>query len=126
MSDAVAPDAALPEARDLHALRARIRAFSEARQWEGFHVPKNLAMSVAIEAAELMEPFQWLTPEAAARVQDDPVARAHVAQEMADVAIYLIRLADVMGVDLGAAIEAKLKVNERRFPIVDGPSGFDG
>jgi dCTP diphosphatase len=110
----------IPASHDLGALTARIRAFSEARKWEGFHVPKNLAMSVAIEAAELMEPFQWLTPDEALALRDDPDARAHVAQEMADVAIYLLRLSDVLGVDLGEAIEAKLVVNEKRFPVAAG------
>jgi dCTP diphosphatase len=103
--------------RDLEALRLEIRAFAEARGWERFHLPKNLAMSVAIEAAELMEPFQWLTADEASCLPDDPVALAHVSQEMADVAIYLIRMADVLGVDLGAAILAKLRVNEGRFPV---------
>jgi dCTP diphosphatase len=105
------------DANDLRSLERIIRRFSEEREWEAFHVPKNLVMALAVEAAELMEPFQWLTPEEAGALKEDPEAMERLGGEMADVAIYLIRLADVMGVDLGQAITAKVRRNDERFPV---------
>lgn len=106
-----------PEA-DLNQIRLRIRAFAEAREWERFHTPKNLAMALAVEAAELMEPLQWLTTDEAAEVgTSDPETLAAVTDELADVAIYLVRLADVLGVELPAAIDRKLERNAERFPV---------
>lgn len=99
----------------LTSLRDRIRAFADARQWEQFHTPKNLAMALAVEAAELMEHFQWLTPE-----QSRALGRRDkrgVAKEIADVLIYLVRLADVLGVDPLAAARAKLRANARKYPV---------
>ena len=92
----------------------RLRAFAYERDWERFHTPKNLAASVAIEAAELQEIFQWLTDQESAMLNKDQTAAA--AHEIADVAIYLIRLADRLGVDIPAAISAKIVENERRYP----------
>lgn len=103
---------------DLRRIAARVRAFAEARDWEVFHTPKNLVMALAVEAAELMEPFQWLTPEEAAGLREnDPDTLAAVSEELADVAIYLVRLSDVLGVDLAEAISAKLEANSARFPV---------
>lgn len=93
-----------------------VRAFAHARDWEHFHTPKNLAMALIVEVAELVEQFQWLTAQEAFDRTRDPETRAAVADEMADVAIYLIRLADVAEVDLGAAVAAKMKLNNERFP----------
>jgi dCTP diphosphatase len=107
----------IPKSQDLRALTELVREFAEARDWEQFHTPKNLAMALAVEAAELMEPLQWLTPEEATAVRDDPRILAHLSEEMADVAIYLIRMADVLGVDLGEAIEAKVGRNSARYPV---------
>jgi dCTP diphosphatase len=107
----------IPESQDLRALTRLVREFADARDWEQFHTPKNLAMALAVEAAELMEPLQWLTPDEATAVRDDPTALAHLSEEMADVAIYLIRMADVLGVDLGGAIEAKVGKNAARYPV---------
>lgn len=111
---------------DLPALTERLRSFAAAREWEPFHTPKNLAMAVSVEAAELMEVFQWLTPEESADVAADAEALAAVSGEMADVAIYLIRLADVLGVDLAEAVERKIERNEERFPVdaVRGRAGL--
>jgi dCTP diphosphatase len=102
---------------DLASLTALIREFSQAREWEQFHTPKNLAMALSVEAAELMEHFQWLTPEEAAALGDDPAALRELSSEMADVAIFLLRMADVLGVNLGTAIREKVEQNERRFPV---------
>ena len=96
-------------------LQRRLRDFAGARDWEPFHTPKNLAMALAGEVGELLEIFQWLTPEQAAQVMGSDRAQ-DVADELADVFIYLARLADVLGVDLAAVADAKLDRNERRFP----------
>lgn len=96
-------------------VQARHRAFVEARDWEQFQTPKNLAMALTGEVGELVEIFQWLTAEEAATVMDGPRAQ-DVRDELADVFIYLSRLADVLGVDLGAAALQKLDRGEIRYP----------
>jgi dCTP diphosphatase len=102
---------------DLRALAREIRSFAEARDWGVYHTPKNLVMALAVEASELMEPFQWLTPDEAAGVRDDQATLEAVEEEVADVAIYLIRLADILGIDVAAAVRRKLAANEVRFPV---------
>jgi dCTP diphosphatase len=97
------------------ALKLRLRDFSAARDWEQFHTPKNLAMALAGEVGELLEIFQWLTPEEAATVMEGDRA-TDVEDELADVLIYLVRLADMLDIDLAKAAEAKLDRNEQRFP----------
>jgi NTP pyrophosphatase (non-canonical NTP hydrolase) len=99
----------------LDELRARVRAFAEARAWERYHTPKNLATALAVEAAELLEPFQWLTPEESAALDD--ARREAVRQEIADVLIYLTRLADLLDIDLLAAAADKLALNARKYPL---------
>jgi NTP pyrophosphatase (non-canonical NTP hydrolase) len=97
-------------------LRERLRQFAAERDWEQFHVPKNLAMSVAIEAAEIMEHFQWLTPDESAALPASQ--RAAVAHEIADVLLYLVRLADVLDIDpLEAALD-KMAINAHKYPVV--------
>jgi dCTP diphosphatase len=99
----------------LETLRAGINAFVAERDWDQFHNPKNLAMSMAIEAAEVMEHFQWLTPAEAA---DLPAGtRDEVALECADVLLYLLRLTDKLGIDLAAAAEKKLVLNAQKYPV---------
>jgi NTP pyrophosphatase (non-canonical NTP hydrolase) len=107
---------------DLDELTLRLRDFARARDWERFHTPKNLAMALVAEAGELIEHFQWLTPEESSELAHDPEALAEVADEMADVAIYLLRLADVLGVDLAGAVRRKIQRNEGRFPAEPGAS----
>ena len=97
-------------------LRQRVAEFVAARDWEQFHVPKNLSMSIAVEAAELMEHFQWLTHEQAAAAMQDEAKRADVTDELADVLIYALGLANTLDVDVSTAILSKLERNERRFP----------
>ena len=93
----------------------RIRKFRDERDWMQFHDPKNLAVSIAIEAAELLEHFQWKDKEeAAAHVSEN---RESIADEIADVAIYLFELADNLGVDLNKAIHTKLDKNEAKYPV---------
>ncbi|MDP3966716.1 MAG: nucleotide pyrophosphohydrolase [Nocardioides sp.] len=94
----------------------RIREFAVARDWERFHTPKNLAMALVGEAGELAAELQWLTSEESADAADPGPLRDRVSAEMADVAIYLLRLADVLDVDLAQAVSDKLDVNEERFP----------
>jgi len=93
-----------------------IRAFAAERDWTQFHSPKNLAMALTGEVGELVEIFQWMTEDASRRAGDDPATAKHVRQELADVLIYLVRLADVLGVDLDAAVRDKLADNARRYP----------
>jgi NTP pyrophosphatase (non-canonical NTP hydrolase) len=99
---------------DLDALRERIRRFARERDWEKFHAPKNLASALIVEAAELLEHFQWMTVEQSRRL--DEAAMREVEREMADVFIYLIRLSDVLGVDLLEAARRKVEINEQKYP----------
>ncbi|GAA5158577.1 nucleotide pyrophosphohydrolase [Amycolatopsis dongchuanensis] len=96
---------------------SRLREFAAARDWERYHTPKNLVMALSGEVGELTALFQWLTPEESARALEDADLAANVHDELADVVLYLLRLADVLGVDLLAAAEAKLDRNEHRFPV---------
>jgi dCTP diphosphatase len=96
-------------------LQAVLREFAVERDWEQFHLPKNLVIALLAEAGELAEPFQWLTAEQADEIMRSPRA-TDVEDELADVAIYLLRLADVLGVDLREAVERKLERNRSRFP----------
>jgi len=95
-------------------LKTRLREFAVVRDWEQFHSPKNLAMALIVEAAELVEHFQWLTEEQSATLPSDK--HAEVEQELADIQIYLIRLADRLNIDLEQAVNAKIALNERRYP----------
>lgn len=105
---------------DLAELTAALRTFAEERDWEKFHTPKNLAVSVAIEAAELLELVQWKTDEELASFLQTDEGRAALSDELADVLIYLVRLADVTGVDLRVAADEKIGRNHGRFPTA-GP-----
>ena len=101
---------------DLPALRRRLAEFAAARNWQPYHTPKNLVAALAVEAAELQEIFQWLTPEESTRVMDDPDSAHRVTDEVADVLAYLLQLCEVLGIDPLAALDAKIDRNERRFP----------
>ncbi|SKA37917.1 NTP pyrophosphatase, house-cleaning of non-canonical NTPs [Marinactinospora thermotolerans DSM 45154] len=97
-------------------LQELLADFADRRDWEPYHTPKNLAMALTGEAGELAAEFQWLTEEESRRVMDDPAKAEAVRLEMADVLSYLLRLADVLGVDLEQALRDKVAINERRFP----------
>jgi NTP pyrophosphatase (non-canonical NTP hydrolase) len=99
----------------LRDLRDELRAFAAARDWDQFHSPRNLATALAVEAAELLEPFQWLTEEQSRALP--PETRAAVEEEMADVLLYLVRLADRLDVDLAAAARAKILRNAEKYPV---------
>jgi NTP pyrophosphatase (non-canonical NTP hydrolase) len=101
---------------DIEELTATIREFARERDWERFHTPKNLAMALSVEVAELVEVFQWLTPEESAALVDASEGRAAIEDEVADIAIYLLRLADVLGIDVAATTAAKIGRNASRFP----------
>jgi NTP pyrophosphatase (non-canonical NTP hydrolase) len=124
---APAQDAGAPEPRDLRALQRRLAAFAAARRWGPFHTPKNLAAALSVEASELLEIFQWLTPEQAARVMDDPGSAFRVRDEVADVLAYLLQFCMALGVDPLEALAAKIERNETRFPVPgegEGPASF--
>ena len=99
---------------DLLTLRDDLRAFALARDWAPFHSPKNLATALAVEAAELLEHFQWLTEEQSRALGD--AQRVEVGHEAADVLLYLIQLADQLGIDLAAAARRKMEMNALKHP----------
>ena len=100
---------------EIQNLAAEIKKFADARDWEQFHTPKNLSMAVAGKAGELVAEFQWLTAEQSTRSNMSQEKLKDVELEIADVAIYLIRLADVLGVDISEVVRKKLAINESRF-----------
>ncbi len=99
---------------DLIEIRDQVRQFAAERDWDQFHSPKNLAMALSVEAAELLEHFQWLSPEQSTEL---PAAkRKQVAQEMSDVLVYLVRLADKLDIDLLQETKQKLVLNAEKYP----------
>jgi NTP pyrophosphatase (non-canonical NTP hydrolase) len=110
----------MPSANDANTTVAQLRQliadFVAERDWSQFHSPKNISMALAIEAAELMEHFQWLTPEASRQIVDDPAKLAEVADEIADVVGYSMALANELGVDLSTAIRTKMIKNAQKYP----------
>jgi NTP pyrophosphatase (non-canonical NTP hydrolase) len=101
--------------RDLVELRDRLRTFAQQRDWEQFHSPKNLAMALIAEAAEIVEHFQWLTEKESENLPGDK--RSLVADELADVLVYLVRIADKLDIDLLAAATEKIRRNEAKYPV---------
>ncbi|WP_441251695.1 nucleotide pyrophosphohydrolase [Kitasatospora sp. McL0602] len=106
-------------------LQRRLTEFAAAREWQQFHVPKNLAAALSVEAGELLEIFQWLTPEQAAAVMDDSENAHRVRDEVADVLAYLLQFCTSVGVDPAAALAAKIERNELRFPVPGRGAGGD-
>jgi dCTP diphosphatase len=104
-----------PATDSLEDLRTKLDAFAAARDWDQFHNPKNLAMALTAEAGELLEHFQWLTPDQAANLPPD--TREAVALECADVLLFLIRLADKLNIDLADAARRKLELNAQKYPV---------
>lgn len=100
---------------EIDALQNEIRAFADDRKWEIFHTPKNLSMAVAGEAGELVAEFQWLTAEESTRSSLAASKLEAIELEIADVAIYLFRLADVLKVDLASVMRKKIEINQSRF-----------
>ncbi|MCK9532285.1 MAG: nucleotide pyrophosphohydrolase [Gammaproteobacteria bacterium] len=102
---------------DLNHVKAQLRAFAEERDWDQFHNPKNLVMALAGECGELLALFQWLTPEQAAEIAQDAAKFRAVEDEVADVFIYLVRLADKLGVDLERIVARKMAQNAAKYPV---------
>lgn len=101
---------------DQQAWSERLRAFAAERDWERYHTPKNLVMAMSVEMAELIEPFQWLTAEESCQLFDDAAQRQAVEEEMADVLLYLLRLADIAKIDLDRAMSDKMVKNAQKYP----------
>jgi NTP pyrophosphatase (non-canonical NTP hydrolase) len=99
---------------DLESLRDLVRQFADERDWDKFHTPKNLATALAVEASELLEPFQWLT--SGDKNELDEGKQAAIRHEMADVLLYLVRLADKLDVDLYRACLEKIDINRAKYP----------
>lgn len=100
--------------KELDELRQRLRNFATERDWDQFHSPKNLSMALSVEASELVECFQWLTEEQSRNLTADQ--RAAVIDEIADIQLYLVRLADKLNVDIPSAIHQKILKNEAKYP----------
>lgn len=100
--------------QELHELKAALRRFAEEREWRQFHTPKNLAASISIEAAELLEHFQWLTDEQSSQLS--PEQLQDVGHEIADVLIYLLQLSDRLGIDPVEAARNKVAINAAKYP----------
>ena len=100
--------------QDLDQLQAYLRQFAKDREWDQFHSPKNLSMALSVEISELLENFQWLTEEQSYNL--DEQQRAAVVDEIADVQMYLARLADKLNINIGEAIEQKIVKNEAKYP----------
>ncbi|PLY01270.1 MAG: NTP pyrophosphohydrolase [Desulfuromonas sp.] len=98
----------------LQELKDRMATFVRERDWEQFHTPKNLSMSIAIEAAELMEHFQWLTVEQSKNLDDE--ALSDIGEELADIVIYSLSLSNYLGLDLASTVQAKMDKNIRKYP----------
>lgn len=99
----------------LDTLKHRLRQFASDRDWDQFHSPKNLAMALSAEAGELIELFQWLTEEQSKKLAPDKLAR--VEEELADIFIYLVRLADKLDIDLAEAATKKIDCNAQKYPV---------
>jgi NTP pyrophosphatase (non-canonical NTP hydrolase) len=113
MASADSPDGRLV---DVARLQEAIALFARERDWEQFHSPKNLAMALTGEVGELVELFQWLSEGASRRVAHDPATARRVRDEIADVLVYLVRLAAVLDVDLDEAVRSKLAANALKYP----------
>ena len=104
---------------DIHALQSSLREFAAARHWQPFHTPKNLSTALMVEAAELVEIFQWMTAEQSRAAQSDPATKEKIADEVADVLLYLLQLADHCGIDIPRAVANKLVKNAVKYPALN-------
>lgn len=107
----------MPPLIDTAALERALEEFAKARDWEQFHSPKNLAMALTGEVGELVELFQWLTEAQSHDAMKDPALAMRIQEEMADVMLYLVRMASVMGVDLDGAVRDKIEKNALKYSI---------
>ncbi len=102
---------------NLEDIRRKLAQFAQARNWDQFHSPKNLSMALAAEAAELLEIFQWLTDGQSKEIFHDEKEMAQIREEIADVMIYLVRLADKLDIDIEEAVLDKIELNEKKYPV---------
>lgn len=102
-------------------LQAELRHFAAERDWQPFHTPKNLSTALMVEAAELAEIFQWMTPEQSARAHEDPAVKQRIGEEVADVLLYLLQLADHSRIDIALAVKDKLALNAAKYPAKRQP-----
>lgn len=100
---------------DLHQLKLMMREFADTRDWNQFHSPKNLAMALSVEAAELLEHFQWLTEQQSKNLPAQQLEK--VSHELADILLYLVRLADKLDIDLFSAAQNKMHLNNEKYPV---------
>lgn len=114
-----APESMSDQETTIAELRQIVAEFVDDRDWQQFHSPKNLAMSLAIEAAELMEHFQWVTVEASRSVREDPAKRGEVSDELADVLCYALALANEMGIDVSDSVRRKMEKNATKYPAAE-------
>ena len=114
---AYAPTEPVAKLVDVEALAAALEQFADERNWQQFHSPKNLVMALSGEVGELSDIFQWMTQDESKAAARDPQTAHHVREELADVLLYLVRLASVLGVDLNQAAADKLKANALKYPV---------
>ena len=107
----------MAEIIDVEKLKQELRTFVAQRDWDKFHNPKNIAMALTCESAELLEIFQWLSASDAAEAKNDPVTKEKASHELADILVYAIRLADLMEIDLPVSIKRKLEINNEKYPV---------
>ena len=114
---AYAPTEPVAKLVDVEALAAALEQFADERNWQQFHSPKNLVMALSGEVGELSDIFQWMTQDESKAAARDPQTAHNVREELADVLLYLVRLASVLGVDLNQAAADKLQANARKYPV---------
>ncbi|UVM07115.1 nucleotide pyrophosphohydrolase [Pseudomonas laurylsulfatiphila] len=102
---------------NIEQVQQQLRVFAQERDWEQFHTPKNLASALAVETSELLEVFQWLTDSQSIAIKGDVARMRKVEEEIADVTLYLLRLADVLSLDLQKAVDRKLRINAEKYPV---------
>lgn len=98
-------------------IQQRLREFANERDWEQFHTPKNLAIALSVETSELLEIFQWMSDQQAMDVKNDLKLMEKVSHEVADIMLYLLRLADVLSLNLNEITKSKIEINEIKYPI---------
>jgi len=110
---------------ELRQIQNALREFAIARDWEVYHTPKNLVAALSVEASELLELFQWLTAEQSMAANHSAALSKAVREEMADVFLYLLRLADILNVDLLASAREKILINEQKYPVEQARGNAD-
>jgi len=105
------------EILDLKNLKSKILVFAQKRDWEKFHTPKNIAMALSVEASELLEIFQWLTENESFQIKKNKKEKIKVEEELSDIFVYLVRLCDLLDIDLSKSVTKKMKKNAKKYPV---------